>query len=166
MDDDHLTSVVRRCYCVIPKDRMKARFTDSDNLSFRWVNVDNSLHLVIPDYLRNAPERVLMDITNKIIQKALYDSDKKLTEDSKKWMLTSLSTPENISLFCQRNNLTKISQYNDAIVVTSDGDVVDSSIFFRVVAIPKKIADSPEKDSIIERTYQRMIEKSQEFMEA
>lgn len=166
MNDDQLTALVRRCNCTIPKNGMSARFTDSKNLSFKWLVLSNVIHIVIPDYLRDAPERILLDITKKIIQQALYDSDQRLTEDSKKWMLTGLHTPEKVRVFCERNNLTQITEYNDAVIVTSDGDYVDSSVFFRVVAIPKSVAASPERDSVIASAYKQMLKYGKQFMEA
>ena len=165
LTDSTLTETVRRCPCSIPKNNLTASFTEYKKLSFRWTNNNERLHIYFADYLRVAPPRVIMDLTKKIIQNALYNSDNELSKDTKEWLFLGLHTPENVRSFIERNGLVEIRQYNDAVIVTSDGLVVDSAPLFRVISIPKDMAESPEIDSIIPTLYDRMMADGEQFLE-
>lgn len=160
LTDDQLTEWVRCVPSGLNKNCVKASFSPMKKLSFRWtVGLrDESLHIFYPDYLKEAPGSVIMDMARQVIQRALYDSEIKLSEETLEWLKSGLSTPENVQIFCSRNNYTVIRQYNDAVVVTSDGDVVDSYILFKVISIPRDMADSPDIEGIIAKEYQLMTE--------
>lgn len=168
MNDSELTELIRRCPSSIPKERMKGRFYETPGLSCTWYgNIDsNRLEICFPDYLRDAPYMVLIDLTKKIIQRALYDSDSKLSSDSREWLIGGFQTPEKVRTYCERNGFTEFSQYNDAVIVTSNGDVVDSSLFFKVISVPKKMTESPELERIIVTTYNDMFATRERFLEA
>ena len=168
MDNTQLTELVRRCPSVIPKDRMKGVFYESPGLSCTWFgNLDvNRLEIYFPDYLKDAPCEVITDLTKKIIQKALYDSDHQLSEITREWLITGFHTPGKVHTYCLRNGLTEYSQFNDAIIVTSDGDVVGTSLFFKVISVPEKMIESPELERIIVEKYNEMYATREEFLEA
>ena len=168
MNNSELTDIVRRCQCVIPKDRMKGSFCYSPNLSCTWYGSieDNRLEIEFPDYLSEAPCIVITDLTKKIIQNALYDSDYKLSDITRLWLITNLHTPENTLTYIQRNGFKKLRQFNDATVVQSEDSEVDWSVFFRVISIPREQAESPELDSIIAETYDVMVATGEQFLEA
>lgn len=168
MNDSELTELIRTCSSAIPKERMKGIFQQTPGLSCTWYgNVStNSLEIHFPDYLKDAPYIVLTDLTKKIIQRALYDSDSRLSEDTKEWLIGGFHTPEKVRIYCERNGLTELTQFNDAVVVTSNGDVVDSSLFFKVISVPKKMTESPELERIITRTYNDMYATRERFLEA
>lgn len=168
MNDSELTELIRNCTNAIPKERMKGVFVPTPGLSWTWYGntKTNSLEIHFPDYLKDAPYLVLTDLTKKIIQRALYDSDIKLSEDTREWLIGGFHTPEKVRIFCERNELTELMQFNDAIVVTSNGDVVDSSLFFKVISVPKKMKESPELERIITTTYNDMFATRERFLEA
>lgn len=160
LNDDQLTEWVRCVPSGLPRENVKATFSPMKKLSVRWTVglKDESLHIFYPDYLKEAPGQVIMDVAKQVIQRALFDSDSKLSKDTIDWLKTNLSKPENVQVFCSRNKYSVIRQYNDAVVVTSDGDVVDTFILFKVISIPRDMADSPDIEGIIAKEYQLMTE--------
>ena len=162
LSDQELTEWVRYVPSGLPKNNVTASFSRTAKLSIRW-NVgirDETLHIFYPDYLREAPCNVIMDIAKQVIQRALYDSDAKLSQETVDWLKDELRKPENVQIFCDRNKFQVIRHYNDAVVVTSDGDVVDTFLLFRVIEIPRKMAESPEIDKIIAREYESMFSEA------
>lgn len=162
MDNDQLTEWVRYVPSGLSKNNISASFTRTANLSIRW-NVgikDGTLHIFYPDYLKEAPGNVIMDIAKQVIQRALFDSDTKLSEETVDWLKEELCSPENVRVFCERNKFTVIGQYNDVVIVTSDGDVVDTFLLFRVIEIPRVMADSPDIDKIIAKEYESMFSEA------
>lgn len=163
LTDSQLTETVRRCPCSIPKNGITASFFRSEMMSFRWLNsTEDKLHIYVPDYLQEAPERVIMDLTKKIIQHALYDSDSNLTYETKEWLIADLHSEDNVRKFILRNGFTEVRSYLDAIIVTSEGDVIDSFPLFRVISVPKDKVDSEE---MIQELYSLMIEQTEQYLE-
>lgn len=163
-----VTDLVRGCPTSIPRERMFGSFYPSTGLSVYWSGgiKENKMEIRFPDYLRDAPGIVITDLTKKMIQRVLYDSDYTLSRDTKSWLMAGFYTPEKVKVFCQRNGLTEIAQYNDAIIVTSDGDILDSSPFFRIISIPRDLVDSPDREKVISDVYKMMVSNREEFLEA
>ena len=168
MNNSELTETVRRCPCVIPKERMSGRFYEPQKLELTWNGgiKTNRLEILFPDYFIDAPCSVITDLTKRVIQKGLYNSYYPLSEITKSWMMTELHTPENVSTYIERNGLTVIRQFEDVTVVSSDDDDVDWSIFFKVMSVPKNMLDSPKLDETIAETYETMVSVGESFLEA
>lgn len=170
MNDQELTEVVRQCSSPFRKNMVRAVFIASNNMACTWHkysdgNGNYGMVFSFPDYLEDAPSGVIRDITKQIIQKACYSSFHKYSQDTKKWLIMGMNKPEKIRNYCSRNGYTELELYHDALIVEHDGNVVVSSLFFRVIAVPRTLADEKERMAVIESEYARINNRIETFME-
>ena len=165
LNDTQLRDEVRRCGGPYPAEKVSAEFIRSLSVQCMWRMTYDGICFMFPDYFREAPLSVIRDITKRMIQMACYSSDAQLSHETKQWMITGLNSPENIRTYCQRNGFEELEQFNDCIVVTSRGDVVSTSIYFRTIAIPRKFIGTEKKDEMIAEAYSRIVSGIDYFME-
>lgn len=169
LTDQDLTELIR-AYSSFPKDKLTASFYESKGLECRVTRggfANGKMEIRFPDYLRNAPCSVIIDLSKKIMQKKLYDSDYEISQESKNWLISEMKRPEIIRIYNERNGYEPMSMYCDAFVVSSYmDDRVDYSIFFNVIRVPQRLACSPDSERYIASAYRRMVAERESFLEA
>lgn len=166
MTDADLQSVIRTCGGPVDRSNVTARFRYEKEISVTCLGNASQgfLRWYIADYLRDAPIHVIRDLVKKYIQKEFYDSPMPLGQDTKKWLINGISTEANVRTYLQRNSLTFVEQYNDAIVVTSSGEIVDTSVFFKVIKVPRSLIGSPDYNETVQDAYEDMEDNRAFFL--
>lgn len=170
MNDVELTEVVRTSASPFARDMVSARFIPSVGLTCLWnsfkdKNGREGIVFSFPDYLSDAPYVVIRDMTRGMIQQICYSSKHDYCQETKKWLIMGMNKPEKIHRYCSRNNYTELELYQDAIIVEYNGDVVISSPIFRTIAVPKSMADAPDRMHVIESEYKSMNDRIETYME-
>lgn len=170
MNDAELTEVVRTSSSPYARDMVSAKFIPSTGLTCIWNSYKDKkgregIVFSFPDYLSDAPYVVIRDMTRGMIQQICYSSNHKYCQETKKWLIMGMNKPEKIHTYCSRNGYTELELYEDAIIVEYNGDVVLSSPIFRTIAIPKTLADAPDRMDVIKTEYKSMNNRVNAYME-
>lgn len=91
MDDCELTSIVATCGGPFVRGNLTASFSRSGGFSIRWhqrvdARGEIRMSLEFPKNYRNAPIRVIRDVTKAIIQDVCYHSESAISRETEEWI--------------------------------------------------------------------------------